>query len=72
MSFPLDANRDAPINATIRDCLVGAWIENGNWTIDVGGDEHAGPSFDAGKHASLGGVKDMLKQWASSHHELFD
>ena len=72
MSAPLESTRDAPVSATIRDCLVAAWITDGKWTIDVGGTEYPGPAVDAAKHESLAGVKDMLKQWASSHHELFD
>jgi hypothetical protein len=71
MANPLDATHDAPVSATIRDCLVAAWPSNGRWTIDIGGDEHQGPPVDAAKHATLSGVKDMMKQWASEHPTLF-
>src|SRR4051812_16601686 len=48
MSKPLEATRSAPISATIRDCLVQAWIASNDaqptgpqvWTIDVGGHEN--------------------------------
>jgi hypothetical protein len=69
---PLQSTREAPVSATIRDCLVAAWVTDGTWTIDVGGSEFTGPAVDSTKHDSLAGVKDMLKTWAASHHELFD
>jgi hypothetical protein len=72
MSAPLESTRDAPVSATIRDCLVSAWVNGDAWMIDVGGSEFAGPTVDRGRHETLAGVKDMLKTWAASHHELFD
>lgn len=77
---PLDATRSAPVSATIRDCLVQAWITTDeteparaeSWTIDVGGHENLGPTVDRGRHASMDGVKDMLRQWAKDHPNLFD
>ena len=78
MSSPFEATRTAPISATIRDCLVQAWVtsnETSNaatWTIDVGGHENVGPVVDRGKHGSMDNVKDMLKQWAKEHPALFD
>ncbi len=75
MTSPMEATRVARINATIRDCLVGAWLEGGAnaavWTIDVGGREYAGPAVDAAKHSSLSGVKEMLQVWAKEHADLF-
>ena len=80
MTNPLDATQTAPVSATIRDCLVHAWITKnaaesgtaGTWMIDVGGHESPGPAVDRDKHASMDGVRDMLRQWANEHHELFD
>jgi hypothetical protein len=80
MSNPLEATRTAPVSTTIRDCLVQAWVTSNAsapssgsaWTIDVGGHEVAGPAVDRGKHASMDGVKDMLRQWAKEHPALFD
>ena len=80
MSKPLEATRNAPVSATIRDCLVQAWVTSsdaepagaGVWTIDVGGHENIGPAVDRDKHASLDGLKDMLRQWAKEHPVLFD
>lgn len=79
MNNPLDATRTAPVSTTIRDCLVQAWVTSnespangGAWTIDVGGHENTGPAVDRGKHASMDGVKDMLRQWAKEHPTLFD
>jgi len=80
MSLPLDATRNAPVSATIRDCLVQAWVATRDtdanaaevWTIDVGGHENVGPVVDRSKHASIAGVKDMLREWAKAHPSLFD
>ena len=72
MSAPLESTREAPISATIRDCLVRAWVTGGNWTIEVGASEFPGPPVDRSKHQDMAGTKDMLKAWAASHHELFD
>jgi hypothetical protein len=81
MSKPLDATRAAPVSTTIRDCLVQAWITSSNaaeptgagvWTIDVGGHENTGPAVDRDRHASLDGLKEMLRQWAKEHPALFD
>lgn len=78
MTNPLDATATTPVSATIRDCLVHAWVASNNpatpgtWMIDVGGHENPGPPVDRNKHASMDGVRDMLRQWASEHHELFD
>jgi hypothetical protein len=80
MSDPLGSTRTAPVSATIRDCLVRAWVVSNEtepagaavWAIDVGGHENVGPAVDRAKHASLDGVKDMLRQWAKEHAPLFD
>jgi hypothetical protein len=80
MTTPLEATRTAPVSATIRDCLVHAWVvtkegapnDAGAWMIDVGGHETLGPAVDRSKHQSMQGVKDMLRDWAKEHHDLFD
>jgi hypothetical protein len=75
MSYPMDATREAPISATIRDVLVAAWVSGSPdrpmWTIDVGGSEHSGPAVDVAKHDSPSAVKDMLREWAKTHPDLF-
>lgn len=72
---PLETSRNTPLQVTIRDCLVGAWIARDSdptWMIDIGGQEHRGPAFDLSRHASSADVKDMLRDWAKQHAELFD
>ena len=72
---PLEATRSAPFSATIRDCLVETWPSPGDsptWTISVGGHEHPGPPVDTARHTSSDVVKDLLKQWAKEHADLFD
>ena len=76
MRTPLDATRAVPITTTIHDFLVGAWLEPNaagarSWVINVGGKEYAGPVFDDAKHGELSGLKDMLRDWAKAHPQLF-
>lgn len=80
MNTPLEATRTVPVSTTIRDCLVHAWVTSNDaapgtpaaWTIDVGGHENVGPAVDRAKHASMEGLREMLRDWAKQHPSLFD